>query len=113
MGAGVPCKHAVVVIAMHRSGGYSPDDFVHKLLTMDAVRATYNYVVQPVPSEEFWNPTGCGRIELPPIVRLAGRPRHRRIKDHVDMIVGKRFRRHAKSLVQSVERQTTITKLAR
>ncbi|MED6227041.1 hypothetical protein PIB30_109584, partial [Stylosanthes scabra] len=80
-------------IAMHRNGGYSPDDFVHKSLTMEVVRATYSHVVQLVPSSEFWNPTGCGGIEPPPIVRPAGRPRGRRIKDHVDMIIGNKVRK--------------------
>ncbi|MED6223572.1 hypothetical protein PIB30_075260 [Stylosanthes scabra] len=75
---------------MHRNGGYSPDDFVHKSLTMETVMATYNYVVHPVPREEYWNPIGCGGIFPPPIVCPAGRPRSRRIKDHVDMIIGKK-----------------------
>ncbi|MED6107108.1 hypothetical protein PIB30_011125 [Stylosanthes scabra] len=78
---------------MHRNGGYSPDDFVHKSLTMESVRATYSYTVHPVPSEEYWNPTGCGGIQPPPIVRPAGRPRQRRMKDHVDMIIGNKVRK--------------------
>ncbi|MED6209903.1 hypothetical protein PIB30_059154 [Stylosanthes scabra] len=54
---------------------------------MEVVRATYNYVVHLVPSEEYWTPTGCEGIKPPPIVRPTDRPRSRRLKDHVDMII--------------------------
>ncbi|MED6133992.1 hypothetical protein PIB30_033298 [Stylosanthes scabra] len=84
----VPCKYVVAAIGTHRNGGYSPDDFVYKSLTMKTMRATYNYVVHPVPSEEYWTPTVCEGIKPPPIVRPAGRSKERRIKDHVDMIIG-------------------------
>ncbi|MED6146040.1 hypothetical protein PIB30_030833 [Stylosanthes scabra] len=109
MGVGVPCKHAVAAIAMHRKGGYSPNDFVHMSLTMDAVRATYNYAVQPVPSLEFWNPNGCDGIEPPPIVRPAKRPRQRRIKDHVDMIVGNKDTTTSEHASNSVNAPQTPT----
>ncbi|MED6195312.1 hypothetical protein PIB30_036783 [Stylosanthes scabra] len=55
---------------------------------MKAMRATYNYMIQPVPSKEYWTPISCEGIVLPPIVCLPGWPRDTRIKDHVDMIIG-------------------------
>ncbi|MED6223982.1 hypothetical protein PIB30_079424 [Stylosanthes scabra] len=36
---------------------------------------------------------GCEGIDPPPIVRPAGRPVKRRIKDHVDMIIGNKVRK--------------------
>ncbi|MED6218165.1 hypothetical protein PIB30_024347 [Stylosanthes scabra] len=55
---------------------------------MEAVRARYNFLIQPVSSEECWTPTSCEGISALPIVRSTGRPRARRIKDHLDMIIG-------------------------
>ncbi|MED6173336.1 hypothetical protein PIB30_058367, partial [Stylosanthes scabra] len=44
---------AFAAISMHRNGGYTVEDFVHKFLTMEAVRATYNFMIHPVPSQEL------------------------------------------------------------
>ncbi|MED6135886.1 hypothetical protein PIB30_050935 [Stylosanthes scabra] len=78
---------------MHKNGGYRPEDFVHKSLTMEAVRATYNFMIHPVPSQEYWTPTGCEGINPPPIVPPAGCPVKRRVKDHIDMIIGNKVRK--------------------
>ncbi|XP_020969959.1 uncharacterized protein LOC110268300 [Arachis ipaensis] len=56
---GLPCKHAVAVIFRLKNMGYKLEDFVDKSLTMDAVRAAYSYVIQPVNSDEYWIPTDC------------------------------------------------------
>ncbi|MED6146426.1 hypothetical protein PIB30_034447 [Stylosanthes scabra] len=57
---------------MHRNGGYTVEDFVHKSLIMEVVRATYNFMIHPVPSQEYWNLIGCEEIDPPPIVQLVG-----------------------------------------
>ncbi|RYR04069.1 hypothetical protein Ahy_B06g083615 [Arachis hypogaea] len=49
--------------------GYKLEDFVDKSLTMDAVRAAYSYMIQPVNSEEYWIPIDCQGILPPPIAK--------------------------------------------
>ncbi|RYR33576.1 hypothetical protein Ahy_A10g048177 [Arachis hypogaea] len=66
---GLPCKHAVATIFRLKNMGYKLEDFVDKSLTMDAVRAAYSYVIQPVNSEEYWIPTDCQGILPPPIAK--------------------------------------------
>ncbi|XP_057723545.1 uncharacterized protein LOC130939459 [Arachis stenosperma] len=51
---GMPCRHAVAAMAKM---GLKPEDFVHKWLTMDAIRSAYSVCINSVNSEEYWNPT--------------------------------------------------------
>ncbi|XP_016185103.1 uncharacterized protein LOC107626718 [Arachis ipaensis] len=51
---GMPCRHAVAAMAKM---GLKPEDFVHKWLTVDAVRAAYSVCINPVNSKKYWNPT--------------------------------------------------------
>ncbi|KAL4371704.1 hypothetical protein AHAS_Ahas06G0192400 [Arachis hypogaea] len=60
---------------------------------MDAVRATYSYVIQQVNSEEYWIPTSYARTFPPTIVHLVGWPKIRRIKDPIEMVIGNKTRR--------------------
>ncbi|KAL4299827.1 hypothetical protein AHAS_Ahas17G0139800 [Arachis hypogaea] len=45
---------------------------------MDAIRKTYDICINPVPSEEFWEPTDQLKADPPKIVRPVGRPVKRR-----------------------------------
>ncbi|XP_029144759.2 uncharacterized protein [Arachis hypogaea] len=80
---GLPCKHAVSAISRLRKQGLKPEDFAHKWLTMDAVRATYGDSIKPVNSEEFWEETNRLRPEAPIIRRPPGRPTKKRAVDVV------------------------------
>ncbi|XP_015956797.1 uncharacterized protein LOC107481097 [Arachis duranensis] len=51
---GMPCRHAVAAMAKM---GLKAEDFVHKWLTMDAIKSGYSVCINPVNSEEYWNPT--------------------------------------------------------
>nr|XP_025611980.1 uncharacterized protein LOC112705360 [Arachis hypogaea] len=80
---GLPCKHAVAAISRLRKQGLKPEDFAHKWLTMDVVRATYGDSIKPVNSEEFWEETNRLRPEAPIIRRPPGRPTKKRAVDVV------------------------------
>ncbi|RYQ97635.1 hypothetical protein Ahy_B08g093715 isoform A [Arachis hypogaea] len=61
----LPCKHAVAAIFRLKNMGYKLEDFVDKSLTMDAVRAAYSYVIQPVNSDDYWIPQLVKESSLP------------------------------------------------
>ncbi|KAL4345111.1 hypothetical protein AHAS_Ahas11G0245700 [Arachis hypogaea] len=90
---GLLCKHAVTAIFRLKNMGYKSKNFVHKSLTMDVVRATYSYVIQPVNGEEYWILTGCTGTLPSTIVRPVGRPKIRRIKDPIEMVIGNKVRK--------------------
>ncbi|RYR41596.1 hypothetical protein Ahy_A08g038003 [Arachis hypogaea] len=45
---GMPCRHAVAVLAKM---GLKAEDFMHKWLTMKAIRATYSHCIKPINNE--------------------------------------------------------------
>ncbi|RYR65815.1 hypothetical protein Ahy_A03g011737 [Arachis hypogaea] len=48
---GIPCVHALAAIQKRCD---RPESYVHPWLKMDAFRATYEHVIKPVNSEEYW-----------------------------------------------------------
>ncbi|XP_025650745.1 uncharacterized protein [Arachis hypogaea] len=76
----MPCKHAVVAMSKM---GLRPEDFVHKWLTMEVVRATYSHCIKPVNSEEYWVQSNAPNTLPPPIKRAAHRPKMKRRSDPV------------------------------
>ncbi|XP_025678958.1 uncharacterized protein [Arachis hypogaea] len=78
---GMPCRHAVV--AMYKIG-LKPEDFVHKWLTMESIRATYKHCINSVNSEEYWIPSTAVPCDPPPIKRPAHRPKMKRKVDPVE-----------------------------
>jgi len=71
--------HAIAAIA-HK--GERPEAYCHHWLTMEAYRATYQYIVEPSRGEEYWAKTDY----LPPLPpqlkkKKLGRPRKNRRKD--------------------------------
>ncbi|XP_020999379.1 uncharacterized protein LOC110281454 [Arachis duranensis] len=74
--SGMLCVYAVAAISKLRVR--TAEDFVSPLLTMDAVRATYNVCVKPVNSEEFWKEASQPKPDPPRITRPVGRPKKRR-----------------------------------
>ncbi|XP_057760100.1 uncharacterized protein LOC130980435 [Arachis stenosperma] len=69
--SGMLCVYAVAAISKLRVR--TAEDFVSPLLTMDAIRTTYNVCVKPVNSEEFWKEASQPKPDPPRITRPAGR----------------------------------------
>ena len=79
MTIGLPCQHAIVAIAWKNE---RPEDYVHQLLTMDAINVAYGHSIQAVNSEEYWEEIGHPRPIPPKIKRHIGRPKKQRKKDN-------------------------------
>ncbi|KAL4391816.1 hypothetical protein AHAS_Ahas03G0282900 [Arachis hypogaea] len=75
------CRHAVAAVAKM---GLKLEDFVHKWLTMEAIRVTYSHCIKLVNSEEYWIPTNALRPLPPTIKRAAHRPKMKRRADPVE-----------------------------
>ncbi|XP_072084384.1 uncharacterized protein [Arachis hypogaea] len=80
---GLPYKHAVAAISRLRKQQLKPEDFAHKWLTIEAVRATYGDSIKSVNSEEFWEKTNRLRLEVPIIKRPPRKPTKKRAVDVV------------------------------
>ncbi|XP_025685839.2 uncharacterized protein [Arachis hypogaea] len=74
---GIPCVHALAAIQKRCD---RPELYVHPWLKMDAFRATYEHVMKPVNSEEYWVKTGLLSPDPPIIRRPAGRPTKKKRK---------------------------------
>ncbi|RYQ95069.1 hypothetical protein Ahy_B08g090060 [Arachis hypogaea] len=57
---GLPCRHACAALAYQNR---KPEEHAHNWLSMGAYNSTYEYVIQPVPSQEYWQ-----YVDLPPIL---------------------------------------------
>ncbi|XP_057745622.1 uncharacterized protein LOC130963538 [Arachis stenosperma] len=77
----MPCRHAVA--AMYKIG-LKLEEFMHKWLTMESIRATYKHCIKPVNSEEYWIPSTAVPCNLPPIKRYAHRPKMKRKVDPIE-----------------------------
>ncbi|RYR31590.1 hypothetical protein Ahy_B01g056415 [Arachis hypogaea] len=73
---GLPCVHTVAAISKVRVK--TAEEFVSPFLTIEAIRKTYDIRINPMNSEEFWEPTDLFKSEAPRIVRSASRPRMNR-----------------------------------
>ncbi|KAL4343867.1 hypothetical protein AHAS_Ahas11G0121300 [Arachis hypogaea] len=74
----LPCVHALAAIARR---GDRPETYVHPLLKIGAVIATYQYCIQPVNYEEYWEKTNYLKPIPPKLKRPVGRPVKRRRKE--------------------------------
>jgi hypothetical protein len=75
---GTPCAHVVAVIAYKNQ---KPEDYCHGWLTIGAYKASYNFFIQPLQGQEFWEVTNFNKPVPPPIRRRTGRPKKQRRKD--------------------------------
>ncbi|XP_016191841.2 uncharacterized protein LOC107632689 [Arachis ipaensis] len=72
---GLPCRHACAAIAYQNCRA---EDFAHNWLTMRAYNLAYQWTVQPVPSQEYWEKVNHYPL-LPPVYRKPiGRPTKKR-----------------------------------
>lgn len=70
--------HACSALALR---GLKPEEHYHAWLTLGSYRATYNYFIQPVNSQIYWEPTPYEKSAPPKVRRAAGRPKKNRRKD--------------------------------
>lgn len=69
---GMPCMHACSALALR---GLKPEDHCHAWLTLGSYRATYNYFIQPVNSQIYWESTPYDKPVPPKVKRAPGRPK--------------------------------------
>ncbi|RYR50967.1 hypothetical protein Ahy_A06g026027 [Arachis hypogaea] len=74
---GLPCRHACAALAYQNR---RPKEYVNNWLTVGAYNKTYEFLVQPVPSKEFWEMHGYANIFPPAYKRPRGRPTVKRNK---------------------------------
>ncbi|XP_072054795.1 uncharacterized protein [Arachis hypogaea] len=72
---GIPCKHACAALAHQNRRA---EDVAHTWLTIGAYNATYQFLVQPVPSQEYWQQLDTIPILPPHYKRLIGWPTKKR-----------------------------------
>ncbi|XP_039689009.1 uncharacterized protein [Medicago truncatula] len=70
--------HACSALALR---GLKPEDHCHAWLTLGSYRATYNYFIQPVNSQIYWESTPYEKPVPPKVKRAPGRPKKARRKD--------------------------------
>ncbi|TXG61100.1 hypothetical protein EZV62_012463 [Acer yangbiense] len=68
--SGIPCKHALAIIAVKRSHG---EDFMHQYLTKEAYLKTYKNVIHPIPDEAHWPHIQHNKVLPPMQKRMPGR----------------------------------------
>ncbi|XP_020975852.1 uncharacterized protein LOC110270709 [Arachis ipaensis] len=77
--AGIPCVHACAVLSRVNK---PPEDFCHRLLTMESYRETYNYHINPIPGQPLWeHAEECNRPHAPKIKRKPGKLQMKRRMD--------------------------------
>ncbi|RYQ94425.1 hypothetical protein Ahy_B08g089331 [Arachis hypogaea] len=74
---GLPCRHACAALAYQNR---RPEEHAHNWLSMGAYNSTYQFPIQPVPSQEYWE-----HVDLPPVLppvykKQIGRPKSKRDK---------------------------------
>ena len=75
---GMPCMHACSTLALR---GLKPEDHCHAWLTLGSYRATYNYFIQPVNSQIYWESTPYDKLVPLKVKRAPGRPKKAKRKD--------------------------------
>ncbi|RYR22734.1 hypothetical protein Ahy_B03g068039 [Arachis hypogaea] len=76
--AGIPCVHACAALARVNK---HPEDFCHKLITMESYKETYKYHINPIPGQAFWEQSQFNKPLAPPIKRKPGNLQTKRRKD--------------------------------
>ncbi|XP_057723349.1 uncharacterized protein LOC130939247 [Arachis stenosperma] len=66
---GIPCVHACAALARVNK---NPEDFCHKLVTMDSYRETYQHYINPIPGQTFWEVSESLKPQPPKIKRGPG-----------------------------------------
>ncbi|RYR62678.1 hypothetical protein Ahy_A04g020398 isoform B [Arachis hypogaea] len=76
---GIPCVHACAALSRVNK---PPEDFCHRLLTMESYRKTYNYHINPIPGQSLWeHAEECNKPHAPKIKRKPGKLQMKRRMD--------------------------------
>ncbi|RYR11149.1 hypothetical protein Ahy_B05g079636 [Arachis hypogaea] len=75
---GISCVHACAAIAKVNK---HPEDFYHKLLTMELYKVTYSYHINPLPGQQLWKRFENNRPLAPLVKRKSGQLQTKRKKD--------------------------------
>ncbi|XP_065871882.1 uncharacterized protein [Euphorbia lathyris] len=79
--SGIPCPHAICALRHKRMDPLKEISMFYHISTF---RKTYSYKLQPVRGKNFWNVDQFEPILPPPIVRMPGRPKKRRIRESTE-----------------------------
>ncbi|RYR57205.1 hypothetical protein Ahy_A05g022944 [Arachis hypogaea] len=75
---GISCVHAYAALARVNK---HPEDFCHKLITIESYKETYKYHINPIPGQGFWEQSQLNRPLAPSIKR---KPENLQIKRRND-----------------------------
>ncbi|RYR54986.1 hypothetical protein Ahy_A06g030242 [Arachis hypogaea] len=76
---GIPCVHTCAALSQVNK---PPEDFCHRLLTMESYRKTYNHHINPIPGQPLWEyAEECNRLHAPKIKRKPGKLQMKRRMD--------------------------------
>ncbi|RYR67172.1 hypothetical protein Ahy_A03g013463 [Arachis hypogaea] len=75
---GIPCVHACAAISRVNKW---PEDFCHKLLTMESYKATYSHHINPLPGQQLWKRSEANRPLAPLVKRKPGQLQTKRRND--------------------------------
>ena len=75
---GIPCPHAIRALLYRK---INPLTRIHWWYSKEAALLTYSHKLQPVRGEIFWKIEPAHAIEPPKLVKLAGRPRIKRVRE--------------------------------
>ncbi|XP_061348984.1 uncharacterized protein LOC133294346 [Gastrolobium bilobum] len=81
---GLPCEHAIAAIA-HKNEPV--ENQVHQWLTVDALHATYEHILNPVNSQQYWPACDAPKPLPPRLKRLIGCPKKHRKKDPTEELM--------------------------
>ncbi|XP_075095167.1 uncharacterized protein LOC142173469 [Nicotiana tabacum] len=73
---GLSCPHAICALLYKK---VDPLSEIHRYLSKEAYLQTYSHKLQPVRGEKFWKIDPSQNMEPPEFVRMAGRPKVKRI----------------------------------
>jgi hypothetical protein len=82
---GIPCKHACAAISWKNE---KPEEYCNSWLGLASYNASYEFFIQPVRGESYWEPTPFTK-PVPPRVKIsAGRPKKNRRRDATEELIG-------------------------
>ncbi|XP_015944300.1 uncharacterized protein LOC107469442 [Arachis duranensis] len=85
---GLPCCHGIAAIQRKNE---KPEDYVHHKLTIEAYNRTYQFHINSIPSQEYWEHHEGLLCLPPPYKRPIGRPSKKRKKDSSEQDSGSQY----------------------
>ncbi|GAU46358.1 hypothetical protein TSUD_325000 [Trifolium subterraneum] len=82
---GIPCKHACAAISWKNE---NPEEYCNGWLGLASYKASYEFFIQLVRGETYWEPTPFTKPVPPWVKRIAGRPKKNRRRDETEVPAG-------------------------